>query len=108
MRYLLVTYIRKADGQIDEAVTLSKKIKTSDHQTVNVILDYAEKRVVKCVIEGRVVDTDWEKLSGYYAQIYPAIDRQLNREAATIAKAEPETSKVEDDTQAPITDSDQA
>ena len=62
MRYLLITFMRKPGGQIDEQVTVSKRIKPSDLQTCNVILDYAKKKVEKCVIEGKVVDTDFDKM----------------------------------------------
>lgn len=71
MRYLLVTYFRKPGGQIDEQVGMSKRIRTSDNQTCNVIVDYAERKVVKCVIEGKVVDTDFDKMNQYYSEVYP-------------------------------------
>ncbi len=71
MRYLLVTYFRKPGGQIDEQVGVSKRIRTSDEQTCNVIVDYVERKVVKCVIEGKVVETTFEKMSDYYREIYP-------------------------------------
>ena len=66
MRYLLITFMRKPGGQIDEQVTISKRVKTSDLQTVNVIIDYAKKAVDKCVIEGKVVDTDFDRMNEYY------------------------------------------
>lgn len=94
MRYVLITYIRKPNGQIDEQLVLAKKVKTSDLQTCNVILDYAEQKVIRCIIEGKVIDTDWERLSNYYAGIYPDLDKQLRREASTDAKVE---AKAEED-----------
>ena len=45
MRYFLITFMRKPGGQIDEQVTVAKKVKPSDLQTCNVILDYAKKKV---------------------------------------------------------------
>jgi hypothetical protein len=39
--------MRKPGGQIDEQVTISKRVKPSDLQTVNVIIDYAKKSVNK-------------------------------------------------------------
>lgn len=76
MRYILITYLFKATGQIDEQVEISKTIKDRDHQTCNVIMDFEEKKVVKCVIQGKKLDTDWERLRNYFYQIYPdAIDR---------------------------------
>ena len=81
MRYLLITFMRKAGGQIDEAVTVSKKIKPADLQTCNVIIDYAAKKVEKCVIEGKVVDTDFDRMDAYYKQVYPNLIAQLEKEA---------------------------
>ena len=81
MRYLLITFMRKPGGQIDEAVAVSKKIKPADLQTCNVIIDYAAKKVEKCVIEGKVVDTDFDRMDTYYKQVYPNLIAQLEREA---------------------------
>jgi len=81
MRYLLITFMRKPGGQIDEAVTVSKKIKPADLQTCNVIIDYADKKVEKCVIEGKFVDTDFDRMDAYYKQIYPNLIAQLEKEA---------------------------
>jgi hypothetical protein len=89
MRYLLITYVRKPNGQIDEQVTVSKRTKTSDIQTCNVILDYAKRKINKCVIEGKTVDTDWGKMNEYYKKVYPSLINQLensNTEAAKPAK----------------------
>ena len=73
--------MRRAGGQIDEAVAVSKKIKPADLQTCNVIIDYAAKKVQKCVIEGKVVDTDFERMDAYYKQVYPNLIAQLEKEA---------------------------
>lgn len=73
MRYLLITYFRKPGGQIDEQVGMSKRVRTSDHQTCNVIVDYAERQVLKCIIEGKTVETDFEKLNDYYREVYPEL-----------------------------------
>ena len=79
MRYLLITFSRQPGGQIDEQVGFSKKIRPIDLQTCNVIVDYREKRVTKCVIEGKVVDTDFDKMNEYYRQVYPDLIAQLER-----------------------------
>lgn len=86
MRYLLITFMRKPGGQIDEMVAVSKKIKASDLQTCNVIIDYGNKKVEKCIIEGKKVDTDFEKMNEYYKQVYPNLISQLEREASITAK----------------------
>jgi hypothetical protein len=51
-----------------------------------VILDFGAKQVQKCVIEGKVVETDWEKMSAYYKKIYPKLVEQLEREATITMK----------------------
>ena len=86
MRYLLITFMRKPGGQIDEQVTVSKKVKPSDLQTCNVILDYAKKKVDKCVIEGKSLDREWDKMHEYYLRIYPNLIAQLEKEASITEK----------------------
>lgn len=88
MRYFLVQYIRRANGQIDEQVLFSKKVKDSDLQTMNVILDYKTQKVVKCVIEGKVVPTSFEKMSEYYKEVYPSLIEQLEKVQQTEPKSE--------------------
>lgn len=86
MRYLLITYLRKPGGQIDEQVTVSKKVKVSDIQTCSVIIDYQKQKVDKCVIEGKKVDTDFEKMTEYYKKVYPALIDQLEKNNAVATK----------------------
>jgi hypothetical protein len=73
--------MRKAGGQIDELVAVGKKVKPADLQTCNVIIDYAQKKILKCVIEGKVVDTDFERMDAYYKKVYPNLIDQLEKEA---------------------------
>lgn len=75
----MITFFRKPNGQIDEQVQVSKRVRNSDAQMCNVILDFSEKKVQKCIIEGKIVDTDWEKMSSYYKKIYPALVDQLEK-----------------------------
>jgi len=81
MRYLLISFFRRKGGQIDEVVKVSKKLQESDINTSNVVLDYADKRVEKCVIEGVEVESDFEKMNAYYKKIYPTLVDQLEKEA---------------------------
>jgi hypothetical protein len=74
--------MRRPGGQIDESVAVSKNIKKADLQTCNVIIDYAKKKVEKCVIEGKVVDTDFDKMNEYYKKIYTNLIEQLEKEAS--------------------------
>jgi hypothetical protein len=78
--------MRKPGGQIDEQVAVSKKIKASDFQTCNVILDYSKKKVDKCVIEGKSLDREWIQMHEYYVKIYPNLIAQLEKEASIIEK----------------------
>lgn len=82
MKYLLITYFRKPNGQIDEQVGVSKKVRTSDLQTCNVIINYETQKVEKCVIEGKTVDTDFTKMNEYYKKIYPTLVDQLEKNNA--------------------------
>ena len=78
--------MRKANGQIDEQVTVSKRVRQSDIQTCNVILDYEKQKVDKCVIESKVVDTDWGRMNDYYKRIYPSLIDQLEKNNADSTK----------------------
>ena len=95
MRYLLISFLRKRAGQIDEMVSISKRVRTSDMNDANIILDFADKKVVKCIIEGRNHDTTFDKMRDYYDKIYPNLIQQLEREAPIdkgLAKLESKTS----------------
>jgi hypothetical protein len=86
MRYFMISFFRKAGGQIDEAVSVTKRVRTSDTMNANIIMDFAEKKVIKCVIEGKVHDTTFELMREYYAKIYPNLISQLEKEAPITAK----------------------
>jgi len=81
MRYLMISFLRKRAGQIDEMVSVTKRVRTSDMNNANVILDFADKKVVKCIIEGKVHDTTFDKMRDYYVRVYPKLVEQLEREA---------------------------
>jgi hypothetical protein len=87
MRYLLIQFLRKPNGQIDEQVTVSKRVRASDIQTCNLILDYAKKKIDKCVIEGKKLDTTWDRMNDYYKRIYPSLIAQLEKEAEITANS---------------------
>ena len=77
MRYLLLTFYRKPGGQIDEERKVSATLKQREIQQCSVILDYRDEKVIKCVIEGKMVPTSFEKLNEYYKKIYPEAVDQL-------------------------------
>jgi hypothetical protein len=70
MRYLLLTYYKKASGQIDEVMAVSKNVKRRDLQTANVILDFKEQKVVQASMGGTQVPKDWDRIVSYYYQHY--------------------------------------
>jgi hypothetical protein len=80
MRYLLLTYYKKPNGQVDEAMVVSTKIKTRDLQTVNVILDFQDQKVIKASVQDSALSKDWDQTVSYYYQYYPAIIERLFQE----------------------------
>jgi len=80
--------MRKDNGQIDEMVSVSKRVRTSDMNSQNVIMDFADQKVVKCVIEGREHDTTFDLMKQYYARVYPTLVEQLEKEAIITKKQE--------------------
>ena len=77
MRYLLITYVTRPNGQIDEATAVVKNVKPRDLQTANVILDFKLQQVEKCTMNGVVVPKDWDRIVSYYYQHYANIIERL-------------------------------
>lgn len=94
MRYFLITFSRKPNGQIDEMIAVSKKVKKSDTTNCNVIMDFAEKKVLKSIIENKHHDTTFDKLRDYYVKIYPNLIEQLEKEASITKAQEKNESKL--------------
>jgi hypothetical protein len=87
MRYLLLTYYTKPDGKIDESMSVSMGVKTSDLQTANVILDFKKLQVVKASMGGTAVPRDWDRIVSYYHQHYAStIERLLAENGYEIVK----------------------
>jgi len=76
---MMLTYIRKPDGKIDEQVQVSTKIKERDVTTCNVILDFEKKNVEKASVNGHPIPKDWTKIVDYYKQIYPDLIEDLEK-----------------------------
>jgi len=94
MRYLILTYLKKANGQIDEQMAVSKNIKTRDIQTASVILDFRELEVLKCSMGGEQVPKDWDRIVSYYHQHYAStIERLFAENGYEIVN--PEEPKIE-------------
>ena len=80
MRYLIITYYRKANGQIDESTAVARNLKMRDHQTASVILDFKKLAVVKAQLGGDSVPKDFNRIVEYYMQHYENIIRRLFEE----------------------------
>ena len=88
MRYLILTYYQKASGQIDEVMAVAKSLKTRDHQTANVILDFRTLSVLKCSMGGTQVPRDFDRIVDYYMQHYEATITRLFNENGYDVKVE--------------------
>lgn len=89
MRYLLLTYVTKPSGQIDEQMEVSRNLRRRDIQTANVILDFKTLSVVKCSMSGTVVPRDWDRIVSYYHQHYAStIERLFKENGYEIVKPE--------------------
>ena len=79
MRYLIINYYRRPNGQMDEVVTVAKRTKTRDIQSAAVILDFKLSSVVKCSMDGVVVPKDWQRIRDFYHQFYGQIIDDLEK-----------------------------
>lgn len=77
MRYLLITFFKKPTGQIDEQISISKRVKPTDLSTCNVIIDFKDKKIEKAVVNGSTLETTFDKMVDYYKNIYPDLINQL-------------------------------
>lgn len=92
MRYLLITYYQKADGKIDESMSVVRNLKNRDLQMASVILDFKKLQVVKCSMNGVVVPRDWDRIVTYYHQHYAStIERLFAENGYEIVKPETTT-----------------
>ncbi len=96
MRYLILTYYTKPNGQIDEVMAVAKNLKTRDHQTANVILDFKTLSVLKCSMGGVQVPKDFNRIVEYYMKHYEAtITRLFNENGYDVKVEKPEVQPQE-------------
>lgn len=88
MRYFIVNYYQKPNGKVDEATTVSKRVKTRDLQSASVILDFKECKVLKSSMGGVVVPKDFQRIASFYHQHYPNVIERLFRENGYEVKVE--------------------
>jgi hypothetical protein len=91
MRYCLISYYKRPNGQTDEVVSVSGKLKRKDRQTAAVVLDFATQSVLQCSMNGTTVPKDWNKIVSFYYQHYAAtFDRLAKENGIEFKTAEPE------------------
>lgn len=80
MRYFIITYLRKSNGQIDEQTEVTKSLRRRDVQCANIILDFRDRRVEKAWMDGQSMPRDWDHILGYFMQYYQNIFQRLANE----------------------------
>jgi hypothetical protein len=80
MRYLIITYYKKANGQIDESTAVARNLKMRDHQTASVIIDFKKLQVIKANLNGTSAPKDFTRIVEYYMQHYENIIKRLFEE----------------------------
>ena len=96
MRYLILTYYTKPSGQIDEVMAVAQSLKTRDHQTANVILDFRTLTVLKCSMGGTTVLRDFNRIVEYYMKHYEStISRLFQENGYEIVKPEEPSPEVQ-------------
>lgn len=96
MRYFVITYYKKANGQTDEATAVTKNLKTRDIQCANVILDFKKLEVVKASMGGVAVPKNFETIASYYRQHYKnIIDRLFAENGYEVVEDKPEEKEKE-------------
>jgi hypothetical protein len=93
MKYATVTYYKKANGQIDEALTVTNSLKNRDIQSASIILDFKNQVVVKATLDGSSVPRDWDTIVAYYYEHYKATFERLFVENGHVLP-EPTTEEV--------------
>ena len=88
MRYLILTYYTKPNGQIDEVMAVAKSLKNRDLQTANVILDFKTLSVLKSSMGGTKVPRDFDRIVEYYMKHYEATITRLFNENGYDVKVE--------------------
>jgi hypothetical protein len=87
---MLIQYVRKPDGRMDEVMKVTRNLKTQDIQTHQVILDFRKMQVLQASLNGVQVPRDWDRIVGYYHQHYKAtIDRMLAENNLVMVKEDP-------------------
>ena len=95
MRYLILTYYKKPNGETDETMAVTKNLKTRDLQCANVILDFRKLEVVKATMGGVNVPKNFDNIVSYYMQFYEStITRLFNENGYEVNLDKPENAQT--------------
>jgi len=90
MRYLVVTYIKKPNGKVDESVEVDSKYRNRHKTSANVILDFKKKEILKCRMDGHAGSRDWKTVRDYYYKYYQNVVEDLEQKNLTILNKDQE------------------
>jgi hypothetical protein len=79
MRYFIVTYVKKPDGQMDELIEIGNRVRSRDTQMASVILDFKQKSVLKSSLGDTVIPREWQRIRDFYYQHYERVIDQLEK-----------------------------
>ena len=77
MRYFTITFVKRPSGQIDEATQTLSKLRNNDVIEANVILDFKDKKILKCRMSEGNLPVDWDTVVSYYEKYYDEVFKQL-------------------------------
>ena len=76
MRYFVITYIQKSNGQFNEQLTTCNSLSAVKERSANVILDFKKKEVIKARID-QPLEKDWFVFRDYFAGVYKQIIKEI-------------------------------
>lgn len=79
MRYMIITYVQRPNGQMDERVEVSNRVKNRDINTASVILDFKNNAVIKASVGSQSAPRDFDRIRDFYAQHYPNVIEQITK-----------------------------
>lgn len=94
MRYLIIRYQRKPNGQMDELVEVAKRLRMRDHSYAAVILDFKTRRVEKAHLDGMTVPKDFSRIRDFYHQHYSRLIEDLEVENQAVILSSPDKAPV--------------
>ena len=90
MRYFLGSNLKKPNGQIDEQISVSRRLKPKDIQLSSVILDFKDGKVLQASMNGVTVPRDFIKIRDFYHQHYKRLIEDLESVYGQYTAAQPE------------------